>query len=155
MLASPTRLIADLRAHVGRALPEYMVPAEFVVIDALPLTSNGKLDRRALPHAAPSRLEKVAPRTDVERQVAAIWSEVLGLSSVGVHDNFFALGGHSLLATKVVSRVREATGVALPLRRLFDGPTVEGLALAVISQQVAEADPEAVRRALAEIEGLP
>ncbi|MET0399320.1 MAG: non-ribosomal peptide synthase/polyketide synthase [Longimicrobiaceae bacterium] len=125
-------LVPALRASLGERLPEYMVPAAFVVLDSLPVTPNGKVDRAALPAPDPGRGaaagEYVAPRTPVEERVAAVWSEVLGTERVGAHDDFFALGGHSLLATRVVSRVREALGVELPLRALFEAPTVAGMA---------------------------
>nr|ASV46671.1 hypothetical protein [uncultured bacterium] len=114
-----------LRAWLRERLPEYMVPAAFVAVDSIPLTPNGKTDRRALP--APERAGPgeayVAPRTAAEEQVAAIWAEVLGMERVGVYDNFFEHGGHSLRATQVVSRVRAAFGVDdLSLRHLFDAP---------------------------------
>jgi amino acid adenylation domain-containing protein len=130
-----------LREHLRRSLPEYMVPAAVVVLEALPLTPSGKLDRRALPapeYAAEERY--VAPRTPVEEVLAGTWAEILRLERVGVKDSFFALGGHSLLAIRVVSRLREALGVELPLRVLFEAPTVAELAGRV----------EALRRA-----GLP
>ncbi|HEU4559698.1 MAG TPA: amino acid adenylation domain-containing protein, partial [Longimicrobium sp.] len=140
--AGDTRLVAyvvgapgadALRAHVGRSLPEYMVPSAFVFLDALPLTPNGKLDRKALPapELASAEEKYVAPRTPVEEVLAEIWAEVLRLERVGVTESFFELGGHSLLATRVVSRVREVFGVELPLRALFEGPTVAELAVRV------------------------
>ncbi|MFB1481437.1 amino acid adenylation domain-containing protein [Corallococcus sp. RDP092CA] len=119
-----------LRAHLRQQLPEYMVPGTVVVLEALPLNSNGKVDRKALPEpeAPASTHPYVAPRTEAEAKLAAIWAEVLRAPRVGVKDDFFALGGHSLLATQVVSRVRKETGVELPLRALFEAPSVEALA---------------------------
>ncbi|RKH72196.1 amino acid adenylation domain-containing protein, partial [Corallococcus aberystwythensis] len=122
--------VEALRTHLRQGLPEYMVPTTFVVLDALPLNSNGKVDRKALPEpeAPQSGSTYEAPRTEAEAKLAAIWAEVLRLPQVGVKDSFFELGGHSLLATQVVSRVRSEFGVELPLRALFESPTVEALA---------------------------
>ncbi|HEU4562947.1 MAG TPA: amino acid adenylation domain-containing protein, partial [Longimicrobium sp.] len=119
-----------LRAHLSNRLPEYMVPAAYMRLEALPLTANGKVDRRALPAPELASAEEwyVAPRTPVEEVLAGIWAELLRLERVGVTDSFFELGGHSLLATRVVSRIRELFGVELPLRALFEGPTVAELA---------------------------
>ncbi|HST58365.1 MAG TPA: amino acid adenylation domain-containing protein [Longimicrobium sp.] len=120
----------ELRAHVRQSLPEYMVPAAFVVLDALPLTPNGKVDRDALPapEFAGAVERYVEPRTPAEEVLAGIWAEVLRLERVGAEDNFFEVGGHSLLATRVVSRIRAVFGVELPLRALFEGPTVAEMA---------------------------
>ncbi|MEA2691597.1 MAG: hypothetical protein QOJ16_984, partial [Acidobacteriota bacterium] len=118
-----------LRAFLGEGLPAYMVPAGFVFLGALPLTPNGKVDRRALARLDP-RAESgaegtyAAPRTPIEELVSAIWSEVLAVEPVGAEDDFFALGGHSLLATRVISRVRQAFGIDLALRSLFEATTV-------------------------------
>ncbi len=124
--------LAALRPFLALRLPEHMLPALCVAIDKLPLTANGKLDRRALPPpeqlAAPAAAGAAAPRTPFEELVAGIWSEVLGLPRVGAEDDFFDLGGHSLLATQVVSRIREALGVELPLSALFARRTVAQLA---------------------------
>ncbi|MCP3144885.1 non-ribosomal peptide synthetase [Pyxidicoccus xibeiensis] len=122
-----------LRAFLRDSLPEYMVPSAFVVLGALPLTPNGKVDRRALPHpdsvgAVARREEHVAPRTPVEAQLAVLVGQVLRVQRVGVHDGFFELGGHSLLATQLLSRIHHELGVELPLRALFEGPTVADLA---------------------------
>jgi acyl-coenzyme A synthetase/AMP-(fatty) acid ligase/acyl carrier protein len=124
----------ELRAHLRRTLPDFMVPAAFVALDVLPLTPNGKLDRGALAaaeHRAVPEAEHQAPRTSSEEAVAAIWNEVLGLEGVGVTDNFFDLGGHSLTATQVISRIRTVMAVEVPLRLLFEAPTVATLARTV------------------------
>ena len=135
IIAAPTSIppaSAELRRHLKHKLPEYMIPSLFVRLDALPLTNSGKVDRRALPAPEPGQEEReeayVAPRSVVEEMLASIWSEVLGGVKVGVNDNFFDLGGHSLLATQVMSRVREAFGIEIALRSLFEQPTVEQLA---------------------------
>ena len=122
---------SDLRRHAAQRLPDYMVPSAFVLLESLPLTPGGKVDRQALP--APEfgmrdGADYVAPRTETERVLTNIWAEVLRLPQVGAEDNFFALGGHSLLATQVVSRIRRVLGVELPLRMMFEAPTVEKLA---------------------------
>ncbi|HEX8696157.1 MAG TPA: amino acid adenylation domain-containing protein, partial [Longimicrobium sp.] len=135
-----------LRAHLAARLPEYMVPGAIVPLDALPLSPNGKVDRRALP--APTREAAragsyAAPRTTAEEVLAEIWSELLGLERAGVEDNFFALGGHSLVATRMVSRVRQAFGVELPLRAVFEAQTVRALAGRVEALRSGGATPEA------------
>ena len=129
---------ADIRAKLRTKLPEYMVPSSVVLLEALPLLPNGKVDRNALP--VPEAAAEIrggaaadAPRTEVERIIAGIWKSMLGGKEIGVHDNFFDLGGHSLLATQVISRMREALHVSLPLVALFESPTVESLA-AVVEQ---------------------
>lgn len=121
-----------LREHLKERLPQYMVPSVFVMLDQLPLTPSGKIDRPALPDPEISQVEAAeeyeAARTPVEELVASAFAEILGIERAGVHDNFFDLGGHSLLATRVVSRLRKATQRDLPLRLIFDAPTVAGLA---------------------------
>ncbi|MCL4185199.1 MAG: AMP-binding protein, partial [Burkholderiaceae bacterium] len=121
--------LAGLRTELGAHLPDYMVPQHFVVLSALPLLPNGKLDRKALP--APETglacAGFVAPRSPLEQTLADIWADVLGCARVGVHDNFFDLGGHSLSATQAMARLRSVMGVALPLRTLFEAPTVAEL----------------------------
>ncbi len=125
------QIVPQLRSYLKQKLPEYMVPSAFVTLETLPLTANGKVDRRALP--VPDRAKAlagayVAPRSPVEETLVGIWAELLRLKQVGIHDNFFELGGHSLLATQMVSRVRDAFGVELPLRSLFEAPTIAQLA---------------------------
>ncbi|HVG11019.1 MAG TPA: amino acid adenylation domain-containing protein [Thermoanaerobaculia bacterium] len=125
---------SELREHLLQTLPEYMVPAAFVSLDKLPLTTHGKVDRRALPEPGSVLLpasELVAPRSRTEARLAEIWREVLRVEQVGVHDNFFELGGHSLLVSQLSSRVRNAFGVELPLRQVFEAPTLEALAARV------------------------
>ncbi|MBN8226492.1 amino acid adenylation domain-containing protein [Corallococcus macrosporus] len=134
-----------LKTDLRQRLPEYMVPGTVVVLDALPLNANGKVDRKALPEpeAPTSGGTYEAPRTETEARLAAIWAQVLRVPRVGVRDDFFALGGHSLLATQVVSRVRTETGAELPLRALFEAPSVESLAARV---EAALLDRQAVPR---------
>ncbi|MCP4659726.1 MAG: AMP-binding protein, partial [bacterium] len=143
--AAPTA--TELRELVAGRLPEYMVPSTFVMLDELPLTPNGKVDRRALPDPDWSRPELrggfVAPRTPEEAQMADIWSQVLRVERVGRGDGFFDLGGHSLLATQLVSRVRRGFGVELPLRALFESPTVAGLTRRLASERELDQGPAA------------
>lgn len=122
---------SGLRDFLAARLPDHMLPAAWTFLDALPMTPNGKVDRKALPQPAQPASPGTAlvpPRTALEETVATHWAAVLGLDQVGVFDNFFALGGHSLLAAELVARLRDACHVALPLRALFDAPTVAGLA---------------------------
>jgi len=110
----------QVRTALAAELPEYMVPALLMRLDAMPLSPSGKLDRRALPEPVWQTREHVEPETPLQQQIAAIWREVLGLPTIGLHDDFFALGGHSLLATQIISRTRQACDVELPLRTLFE-----------------------------------
>ncbi|HEX2095032.1 MAG TPA: amino acid adenylation domain-containing protein, partial [Longimicrobiaceae bacterium] len=121
---------AALRAFLAERLPPYLVPTAWVWLGTLPLLPNGKLDRRALPEpeGAPPGVEYTAPRTPTEEILAGIWAEVLKRGRVGAHDDFFALGGHSLLAARMIARVRQAFGTELPLRTVFEAPTVAGVA---------------------------
>ena len=131
VIAAPDAVIdsADLRAHLARTLPAYMVPSAFVVLDKLPLTANGKLDRHALP--APEWGAKGvlrSPRTPQEEMLCALFAEVLGVARVGIDDNFFELGGHSLLAVRLISRIRATLDVEIAIRELFEAPSVGALA---------------------------
>jgi hypothetical protein len=147
-----------IRRFLQAKLPGYMVPAAVVSLETLPLTTNGKVDRRALPPPDRDRptLEEtfVAPRTPVEEALAGIWADVLGLTQVGIHDNFFALGGHSLLASQVLSRLRHRFQVELPLRVLFEAPTLVGLASAVAQCLAVQAEEDELAHLLAQVEGL-
>jgi NRPS condensation-like uncharacterized protein/acyl carrier protein/alpha-ketoglutarate-dependent taurine dioxygenase len=123
-----SELINDLRCYLKQKLPQYMMPSAFVLLESLPLTTNGKIDRRSLRAPDINRAEFESnftePRTPDEQLIAEIWAKVLGLERVGIHDNFFELGGHSLLATQAISRLREAFQIEVPLRSLFESPTV-------------------------------
>jgi amino acid adenylation domain-containing protein len=123
--------VGELRTFMKQKVPEFMVPSNFVLMDALPLTANGKVDRKALPKpdVAKSLAESyVAPRTDIERDMADIWAKILKIERVGIHDNFFELGGHSLLAAQLLSRIRQQFAVEIQLRLLFEASTVAELA---------------------------
>ncbi|RKG94218.1 amino acid adenylation domain-containing protein, partial [Corallococcus sp. CA053C] len=138
---------SELRTFLQQKLPEYMVPSAFVALAAFPLTPNGKVDRKALPapEASAARSEDyVAPTTATERRLAELWAQVLRVERIGRQDHFFELGGHSLLATQVVSRVRSAFGVELPLRALFEAPVLEQLAQRVEQASSARALPALV-----------
>jgi amino acid adenylation domain-containing protein len=136
----------QLRLHVKRSLPDYMVPAAFVSLERLPLTPNGKLDRKALPvpEVGGGEAGYIAPRTPVEEVLAKIWAEVLGVERVGVNDNFFALGGHSLTVMRLATRIRFAFGIEFPIRSAFSNPTIQAMAeeIEYITQNEIIAMPE-------------
>jgi acyl-coenzyme A synthetase/AMP-(fatty) acid ligase/acyl carrier protein len=148
----------ELRAFLHRKLPDFMVPSVFVMLDGLPLTPNGKLDRKALPipdqrHRDQSDTYR-EPRTPVEGKIAAIWAEVLRVDKVGIDDNFFDLGGHSLLATQVVSRMRAFFNCDLPLRTLFEAPTVAEMAAVITQKQPKPASDVDLAQRLHEVESM-
>ena len=134
-----------------------MVPSAYVMLAALPLTSNGKVDRLALPAPDAAGVGEppgfVPPRTPLEETLAGVWAGLLGVQRVGVHDNFFDLGGHSLLAVQLLSRVRDSVGVELPVRALFAGPTVAEMAVAVVQSQARRIRADELEHLLSEVEG--
>ena len=140
---------SELRQYLKGNLPDYMIPSVFVTLAELPLTQNGKVDRRALPEPDTARTglgtDFIGPRTPVEELVAAIWAEVLDLERISVVDNFFDLGGHSLLATQVISRVRDAFGQEVALRQIFEHPSVSELSRSIVLAQQADDGLEAPR----------
>ncbi|HEU4629064.1 MAG TPA: amino acid adenylation domain-containing protein, partial [Gemmatimonadaceae bacterium] len=143
----PAPTAQELRTFLASVVPGYMIPSAWVYPPSWPLTANGKVDRHALAaldaatSSAPTDVF-VEPRTETERLLAGIWREVLGVTRVGVHDDFFALGGHSLLATQLVARIQHALGVELPVRSVFEAPTIDVLARAVEARaSMAEAEP--------------
>ncbi len=152
---------SDVRNYLKEILPDYMVPAVFVYLDAIPLTANGKIDRRILPAPEAEMMEQneyIAPSTEFEERIASIWEEVLHVERVSVKDNFFDLGGHSLMVTQVVSRVNKEFGVKMPLRMLFEAPTVTDLALraeALLHENVAPSAAEAPIEAVARETKIP
>jgi amino acid adenylation domain-containing protein len=138
--------VAELRAALARSLPSYMIPQDFVTLDALPLLPNGKVDRRGLAARAPDPDPVVdaavtEPRDDIEHTIAQLFAELLGRPRVGIRDSFLDIGGHSLLATRLAARIRRKFDVDLPLRTVFDSPTVELLAIAVVEQVMSQLDP--------------
>ncbi|WP_414887103.1 phosphopantetheine-binding protein, partial [Pseudomonas marginalis] len=126
-----------LSAHLAQQLPDYMVPAQWVLLEQMPLSPNGKLDRKALPKADASLHARayVAPQSELEQQIAAIWAEVLAVPRVGLNDNFFELGGHSLLATQVVVRLREQLHAEFDVKSIFTTPTLADFSAYVAGQQ--------------------
>jgi acyl carrier protein len=146
----------ELRRLVGEHLPPYMVPAAFVVLDALPVTPNRKLDRAALPAPEASRPDLEAPfvdpQTPMEQLLADIWKDLLCVDRVGVRDDFFALGGHSLLAVQMLALVERECGCDLPLTVVFKHPNVQDLAAAVSERLLVEAAGDDLEALLAEVE---
>jgi len=153
-----TPTVSELRRPLVQTLPVYMVPSAFVFLDALPLLPNGKVDRRALP--APNQARPaldapyVAPRTPIELDLASIWAEVLNVKQVGIHDHFLDLGGHSLLATRIISKVSDTFRVEVPLRSLFESPTVADMAVVITKNQANKAGHEDLTRMLSELENM-
>jgi acyl carrier protein len=154
----PAPTVSSLRAFLKDRLPDHMIPTAFVTLDKLPLLSTGRVDRRALPDPGHARPELdtayVTPRTAIERELWRIWTEVLGLGQIGVHDNFFDLGGDSLTATRVVSQVIKTFQLDLPVKSLFDSPTVAEMAIVVAQNQAKKLGEEELARLLSELESI-
>ena len=150
--------VSSLRHALLQKLPDYMIPSAFEILDAFPLTPNGKVDLRALPPISRSRpkLENpyAAPSSPVEEALTEIWAEVLGLDQVGINDSFFELGGHSLLATQVITRVINTFRVKVPIRSLFQAPTVADMAVVIVQNQLEKAESKDLESLLAEVEAL-
>jgi amino acid adenylation domain-containing protein len=159
---SPTG--GELRAYLRQRLPEYMVPVRYLLMEQLPRTPNGKVDRRALVEVGRSggggggmegrEVRKVRPRTEVERRMARVWEEVLGVEEVGVEDNFFELGGHSLVATRLMWRVGEEFKVEMSLRSLFESPSIAALTVKVLQHQAEFLDETEIEGLLIELEEI-
>ena len=147
-----------LRRALAQTLPDYAIPSAFVFLDALPLLPNGKIDRRALPAPGRARpaldVPDVAPRTAIELDLASIWAEVLNVEQVGIHDHFLDLGGHSLLAAQIISRLIDRLHVEVPVRSLFQAPTVADMAVVITENQAKKAGREETARMLTELERL-
>jgi acyl carrier protein len=148
----------ELRTFLKDRLPEYMVPALVMLLDEMPLTPSGKINRRALPEPDESARavvqEFVAPRTAVEGVVAKVWSEILNVEKIGVNDNFFDLGGHSLLATQVISRLKSSFKSNLPLRSLFESPTVAELSAEIVALEAQPGQAEKIAGVLQKLSGM-
>ena len=148
--------IRDLRSRLRTRLPEYMIPTTFVMLDEIPLTPNGKIDRSGLLAMEVLKTARVAdyvaPRSPVEEMLAEIWAEVLGVERVGMNDNFFELGGHSIMATRIATRVREKLNAEVSLALLFDRvPTVAEMAKAIEEKYIDQAEPEELSEMMKEL----
>ncbi|HEX7332366.1 MAG TPA: phosphopantetheine-binding protein [Pyrinomonadaceae bacterium] len=153
VMKNGTRDTAPLREYLKAQTPAYMVPDAFVPLDSLPLTTNGKIDRQRLsepPKTGASAIDDnfVAPRTQLEEELAGLWTEVLKVERVGINDNFFDLGGHSLLATRLMFQLREHFNVDIPLRALFEAPTIATLAPVIVQSQIEQFDSEDMAQTL-------
>lgn len=156
VMKNGTRDTAQLREYLKGKTPAYMVPDSFVTLDSLPLTTNGKIDRQRLSQISKTSHQSddnfVAPRTELEEELAGLWAEILKVERVGINDNFFDLGGHSLLATRLIFRLREQFHVDLPLRALFEAPTVATIAPVIVQGQIEQIDSEDMAQVLSSLQ---
>lgn len=154
----PGPKVGELRRFLNEKLPDYMIPHDFVTLEAIPLTDTRKVDRKALPDPGTSRPELttpyVAPKTPIEKELAKIWAEVLSTDEVGIHDDFFDLGGHSLSATRIISPVIATFELQLPVQALFDSSTVAAMSVVISNKEGQKADEEELKRLLSEVESL-
>ena len=150
--------VGDLRSHLRKKLPEYMVPQHFIELEEFPLTPAGKIDRKVLIsrewNTSAQEENYIAPQDELEVQLTEIWQEVLHHKPIGITDNFFDIGGHSLLATQIISRMNNNIGVNISLRSFFQAPTVADMAAIISQQRVEEADSKDIDRLLTELEEL-
>jgi acyl-coenzyme A synthetase/AMP-(fatty) acid ligase len=158
VVESAALTIHSLREHLEKLLQEYMIPSVYVQLETFSRTATGKIDRRALPKPAPTRPPMETPfvtaRTPIEEHLVSLWSGVLGLDQVGVQDNFFELGGHSLAASRVISRVIQAFQLELPIKALFDAPTVAEMAVVITQHQAKQASEAEVMQMLRDVEAM-
>jgi acyl-coenzyme A synthetase/AMP-(fatty) acid ligase/acyl carrier protein len=145
----------QLREFLAKGLPDYMIPSAMVMLDAVPLTSHGKIDRQALPIPRDTPHQPVQPRTPFEIALAEIWKDVLRVDQVSISDDFFARGGHSLIATRLVSQIRDQLDVEVPLRAIFEKRTIEKLALYIAELHADAGIPDEIEKLFAELESLP
>ncbi|HEX5601785.1 MAG TPA: phosphopantetheine-binding protein, partial [Pyrinomonadaceae bacterium] len=149
----------QLRAFLKECLPEHLIPATFIFLDTLPRTRTGKVDRKSLPQPESQRsqygVQYIAPETEMELLIAEVWQKLLRVDRVGINDNFFELGGHSLLATQVINKLRQSYSVELPLRTIFESPTIAGLAKQVeLAQKQGEDDADKMAQIIQKIKNL-
>lgn len=154
----PALNVSQLRSFLKKKLPDYMIPSIFVFLEAFPLAPNGKVNRRALPAPSRARPELDTPfaptRIPTEEALIQIWTEVLSVDQVGIHDNFLELGGHSLAATQVISRIIDIFRVELPVRSLLEASTIAGMAAIILQNLAKQAGGEELARMLTELESL-
>jgi acyl carrier protein len=156
--ASPPITASQIRKGLASVIPEYMIPSAFVCMDAIPQTPNGKTDRLRLPHPSHKRptldVSYAPPGTTLEKDLSRIWSDVLAINGVGVHDNFFDLGGDSLRATKVAVRIFKKLKVEVPLKTLFQAPTIAQLVMKIGENRAGTIDDAELTKLLDQIESL-
>lgn len=156
---APAPTVTAMRQILSQILPDYMVPSAFVILDSLPTTPNGKVDRKALPAPDNTRpqldIPYVEARTPIEEKLSEIWSAVLGIEQIGVRDNFLDLGGDSLLATQIVTRIIKTFRIEVPIQALFQSPAIDEMSIVVTQNLAREAQQMDIDRILSELEAAP